>query len=74
MIAWSRSLMARSGSAISAIFASTALSPSPLSARGVGRAAAFFAAFLVVLLALRLLSVIFRSFSLDASEARFVHA
>src|SRR6266571_1550518 len=34
-----------------AIFASTALSPSALSARGPGRAAAFFTAFLVVLLA-----------------------
>src|ERR1700733_8284490 len=51
MIAWSRSPMARSGSSISAIFASTALSPSALSARGPGRAAAFFEAFLVLLLA-----------------------
>src|SRR5262249_41920035 len=60
MIAWSRSPMARSGSGISAIFASTALSPSALSARGPGRAAAFFAAAcLVVLLSLRILSVIF---------------
>src|SRR5207253_7633659 len=33
MIAWSRLAMARSGSRISAIFASTALSPSALSAR-----------------------------------------
>src|SRR3989441_9124183 len=33
-IAWSRLAMARSGSRISAIFASTALSPSALSARG----------------------------------------
>src|SRR4051794_12642057 len=51
MIAWSRSPMARSGCGISAIFASTALSPSALSARGPGRAAAFFAAFSVVPLA-----------------------
>src|SRR5712691_5584358 len=51
MMAWSRSPMARYGSGIAAIFASTALSPSALSARGPGRAAAFFAAFLVVLLA-----------------------
>src|SRR5256712_10191097 len=41
MTAWSRSPMARSGSGISAIFASTALSPSALSARGPRRAAAF---------------------------------
>ncbi len=41
MIAWSRSPMARSGSGISAIFASTALSPSALSARGPRRASAF---------------------------------
>jgi hypothetical protein len=41
-----------------AIFASTALSPSALFARGLGRAAAFFAVGLVVLLALRILSVI----------------
>src|SRR5437867_9381369 len=34
MIAWSRLAMARSGSDISAIFASTTLSPSALSARG----------------------------------------
>src|SRR5207248_9394503 len=73
-IAWSRSPRARSGSGIEAIVASTALSPSALSARGPGRAAAFFAAFLVVLLALRTRSVIFRSFSFDASEARFAHA
>src|SRR5438874_464734 len=85
MIAWSRSPRARSGAGIAAIFASTALSPSALSARGPRRAAAFFswrysfiairsssvkplndlprspffAAFLVVLLALRILSVIF---------------
>src|SRR5256885_6954220 len=59
MTAWSRSPMARSASGISAIFASTALSPSALSARGPRRAAAFFAACLVVLLALRVLSVIF---------------
>src|SRR5438128_2132276 len=83
MIAWSRSPMARSGPGISAIFASTALSPSALSARRPRRAAfcswrcsfiaarsssvnpltvlprsPFFAAFLVVLLELRLLSVI----------------
>jgi hypothetical protein len=58
MIAWSRSPRARSGSGIAAIVASTALSPSALSARGPGRAAAFFAACLVVLLALRPLSVI----------------
>src|SRR5437899_8070378 len=42
MIAWSRSPRARSGSGIAAIFASTALSPSALSARGPRRAAAFF--------------------------------
>src|ERR687885_376204 len=41
MTAWSRSPMARSGSGISAIFASTSLSPSALSARGPRRAAAF---------------------------------
>src|SRR5713101_5296720 len=41
MIAWSRLPMVRSGSGISAIFASTALSPSALSASGLGRAAAF---------------------------------
>src|SRR6516165_4711854 len=63
MSAWSRSPMARYSPGIAAIAASTALSPSALSARG--RAAAFFAAFLVVLLALRLLSVIFRSLSLS---------
>src|SRR5438034_1211890 len=40
MIAWSRLPMARSGFGISAIFASTALSPSVLSPRGPGRAAA----------------------------------
>ena len=34
MMAWSRSAMARSGSGISAIFASTSLSPSALPARG----------------------------------------
>src|ERR1700685_790911 len=62
MIAWSRSPRTRSGSGISAIFASTALSPSALSARGPGRAAAFFATCLVVLLALRILSVIFVPF------------
>src|SRR5262249_17350673 len=62
MIAWSRSPMARSGPGSAAIFASTALSPSALSARGRGRAAAFFAACLVVLLALRILSVIFVAF------------
>src|SRR5437879_5609032 len=61
--------MARSGSGISAIFASTALSPSALSACGPGRAAAFFAACLVVLLALRIFSVICVRFSLDTSEA-----
>src|SRR5271163_3071902 len=43
-IAWSRSPMARSGSGIAAIVASTALSPSALSARGPGRAVTFFAA------------------------------
>src|SRR5437868_2000729 len=47
MSAWSRSPMARSGSGIAAMLASTALSPSASSA---GRAA-FFAACLVVLLA-----------------------
>src|SRR6266508_2901337 len=41
MMAWSRSAMARSGSGISAIFASTSLSPSTLPARGPRRAAAF---------------------------------
>src|SRR5215212_4619200 len=41
MRAWSRSAMARSGSGISAIFASTSLSPSALPARGPRRAAAF---------------------------------
>src|SRR5438445_3041668 len=41
MIAWSRLAMARSGSRISAIFASTALSPSALSARGPRPADAF---------------------------------
>src|SRR5437879_13351137 len=41
MTAWSRSPMARSGSGISAIFASTAFSPSALSARGARRADAF---------------------------------
>src|SRR5437773_8411933 len=41
MIAWSRLPMARSGSRISAIFASTALSPSALSARGPRSADAF---------------------------------
>src|SRR5437879_9429388 len=51
MTAWSRSPMARSGPGIAAILASTALSPSALSARGAGRGAAFFAACLVVLLA-----------------------
>src|SRR5438105_10598111 len=51
MIAWSRSPRARSGPGIAAIFASTALSPSALSDRGAGRAAAFFAAGLGVLLA-----------------------
>src|SRR5229473_1319630 len=51
MIAWSRSPMARSGPGIVAIFASTALSPSALSARGAGRGAAFFAACLVAPLA-----------------------
>src|SRR6516225_9118111 len=51
MIAWSRAPRARSGPGIAAIVASTALSPSALSARGAGRAAAFFAAFLAVLLA-----------------------
>jgi hypothetical protein len=41
MMAWSRSAMARSGSGMSAIFASTSLSPSALCARGPRRAAAF---------------------------------
>src|SRR3981189_2388768 len=41
MMAWSLSAMARSGSGISAIFASTSLSPSALPARGPRRAAAF---------------------------------
>src|SRR5574341_2204700 len=41
MIAWSRLAMARSGSDISAIFASTALSPSTWSPRGPLRACAF---------------------------------
>src|SRR5215831_3604590 len=40
-MAWTRSAMTRSGSAISAIFASTSLSPSALAARGPRRAAAF---------------------------------
>src|SRR5215467_5723109 len=39
--AWTRSARARSGSAISAIFASTALSPSALAPRGPRRAAVF---------------------------------
>src|SRR6266700_7768705 len=51
MTAWSRSPMARSVPGIVAIAASTALSPSALSPRGPGRAAAFFGACLVVLLA-----------------------
>jgi len=37
MIAWSRLAMARSGCGISAIFASTSLSPSAFSARGAAR-------------------------------------
>src|SRR5215467_6180410 len=41
MTAWSRSPMARSGFGISAIFASTALSPSASSARGPRRASTF---------------------------------
>src|SRR5438874_1076726 len=41
MIAWSRLAMARSGSAISAILASTSLSPSARSARAPRRASAF---------------------------------
>src|SRR6266545_3455222 len=41
MMAWSRSAMARSRAGISAIFASTSLSPSALPARGPRRAAAF---------------------------------
>src|SRR3954471_17028237 len=40
-MAWSRSAMTRSGSGISAIFASTSLSPSALPARGPRRAGAF---------------------------------
>src|SRR5437763_12120978 len=71
MIACSRSPRARSGPGIAAIFASTALSPSALSARGPGRAAAFFAAVLVVLLALRILSIILPSFARASSHARF---
>src|SRR5438045_9165186 len=51
MTAWSRSPMARSVPGIAAIAASTALSPSALSARGPGRAAAFFGPCLVVLMA-----------------------
>src|SRR5438067_9505931 len=88
MIAWSRSPRARSGAGIAAILASTALSPSALSAPRPRRAASFcswrrsfiatrsssvnpldvlprapfFAAFLVVLLPLRILSVIFIPF------------
>src|SRR6266540_2532121 len=41
MMAWSRSAIARSRAGISAIFASTSLSPSTLPARGLRRAAAF---------------------------------
>src|SRR5215510_426716 len=41
MTAWSRSASARSGSDISAIFASRSLSPSALAARGPRRAAVF---------------------------------
>src|SRR5436190_8369918 len=41
MMAWSRSAMARSGFGISAIFASTSLSPSACFARGPRRASAF---------------------------------
>src|SRR5438105_2458235 len=41
MTTWSRLAMVRSSSRISAIFASTAFSPSPLSAPGPRRAAAF---------------------------------
>src|SRR5947207_709870 len=41
MMAWSRSAMARSGSGMSTIFASTSLSPSALCVRGPRRAAAF---------------------------------
>src|SRR5262245_65068164 len=41
MMAWSRSAMVRSASGISAIFASTSLSPSALPARGPRRASAF---------------------------------
>jgi hypothetical protein len=67
MIAWSRSPRTRSGAGIAAIFASTALSPSTVSALARGRAAPFFAApffpaDLVLLVALRLLSAIFVSF------------
>src|SRR5207244_4619319 len=51
MIAWSRTPRARSGPGIAAIVATTALSPSAVSARGPGRGAGFFAAFLVVLAA-----------------------
>src|SRR4029450_7810938 len=40
-MAWSRSAMARSGSGISAIFASTSLSPSAFFARELRRASAF---------------------------------
>src|SRR5271155_4778035 len=59
MMAWSRSARARSDPGSAAIFAITALPPSALSARGSGRAAAFFAAFLAVPLAPRTLSFIF---------------
>src|SRR5438128_2259255 len=41
MMVWSRSAMARSGFGISAIFASTSLSPSAFFARGPRRASAF---------------------------------
>src|SRR5207237_7521231 len=51
MIAWSRSPMARYGPGIAATFASTALSPSALSARGPGRPAAVVAACVGVRLA-----------------------
>src|SRR5438552_2765957 len=51
MIAWSRSPRARSGPGIAAIVASTAASPSALSARGPGRAAAFLGAGFAVFVA-----------------------
>ena len=91
MIAWSRSAKARSGSGIWAIWASTAPSPSALSARGPRRPSAFssrsrsliaarsssvnplvvlpIALVLVADFRVPFFAVIFRSPSLDASEA-----